>query len=96
MTLTAAVVRPVDDLGRIVIPIEVRRRLGIGHGTKLAVSVGDDGSIVLRPAEGTQVERMARVLWDVLNAIDRHLAGHDVDWRDLRRAVQSVLDEGTV
>lgn len=40
-------VRKVDDLGRIVLPIELRRLYGIQSGDPLAISVDGD-TIVLR------------------------------------------------
>lgn len=40
-------VRKVDDLGRIVLPIELRRLYGIQAGEPLAISV-DGNAIVLR------------------------------------------------
>jgi AbrB family looped-hinge helix DNA binding protein len=38
----------VEDKGRVVIPADVRRRLGIKPGTKLEVDVRD-GGIVMKP-----------------------------------------------
>lgn len=38
--------RQVDDLGRVVIPIEVYRLLGVRRGTKIDIS-HDDGTVVL-------------------------------------------------
>lgn len=44
------VARKIDSLGRIVLPAELRRRLGIGVGDYLDISVEDD-SVVLRKVE---------------------------------------------
>ncbi|MEN3132535.1 AbrB/MazE/SpoVT family DNA-binding domain-containing protein [Bacillus albus] len=41
------VVRKVDELGRVVIPVELRRTLGIIEGTALDFHV-DGGNIILR------------------------------------------------
>lgn len=43
------ITRKVDDMGRIVLPIELRRNTGIEEGTSLEIYVDDTGSIVLRP-----------------------------------------------
>lgn len=43
--------RKVDELGRIVLPIEVRTELGIEAGDSLDVSVEKNGSIILKPSE---------------------------------------------
>ena len=42
--------RKVDDLGRIVLPVEMRRQLGIRPGDEMEISV-DDGTIQLRKIE---------------------------------------------
>ncbi|MGE6313438.1 AbrB/MazE/SpoVT family DNA-binding domain-containing protein [Bacillus cereus] len=44
------VARKVDDLGRVVIPVELRRTLGIAEGTSLDFHV-DGENIVLRKHE---------------------------------------------
>ena len=42
--------RKVDDLGRIVLPVELRRLFGIRAGDELEISV-DEGSILLHKIE---------------------------------------------
>ena len=42
------IIRKVDDLGRIVIPKEIRNVLFIKEGTPMEISVSDEASIVLR------------------------------------------------
>lgn len=44
--------RKVDDLGRIVLPVEVRREMGIGLKDELAIYV-KDGNIVLKKAHSS-------------------------------------------
>lgn len=39
------IVRRIDDLGRVVIPKEIRRTLNIREGDPLEVFVGENGSI---------------------------------------------------
>ena len=48
------IVRKIDDLGRIVLPIELRRTLGISDRDSLEIFV-DHNSIVLRKYEPTCV-----------------------------------------
>lgn len=43
------IVRRVDDLGRIVIPKEVRRSLGIKEGDPLEIFISNEGELVLKP-----------------------------------------------
>lgn len=42
------VMRRVDDLGRIVLPKELRKVYGLDPGTPMEIFVSDDGTIVLR------------------------------------------------
>ena len=39
------IVRRVDDLGRVVIPKEIRRTMGVTEGTALEIFVESDGRI---------------------------------------------------
>jgi len=48
--ITSGIARKVDDLGRIVLPVEMRRLFGIRAGDALDISV-DDRGIVLRKVE---------------------------------------------
>ena len=43
------IVRRVDDLGRIVIPKEIRKQLKIGESDLLEIFLSSDGEIVLEP-----------------------------------------------
>jgi transcriptional pleiotropic regulator of transition state genes len=45
---TTKIIRRLDRLGRLVIPRELRSLYGIGEETPIAVSVGEDESIILR------------------------------------------------
>lgn len=47
--------------GRVVIPAEIRRRLGLGKGTPFVVDE-KDGTITLRPARQEYFDRLAGVL----------------------------------
>ena len=52
--LNTAMVRKIDDLGRIVIPAETRRLFNIREGDELAISVDGD-SIIIRKLDATCV-----------------------------------------
>jgi transcriptional pleiotropic regulator of transition state genes len=43
------VVRRVDELGRIVIPVEIRKRFGIADHDELEISVQGDSIVLARP-----------------------------------------------
>ena len=42
------IVRRIDDLGRVVVPKEIRRTLGIREGTPLEIFTGQDGEVILK------------------------------------------------
>ena len=45
-------VRTLDDLWRVVIPSELRQKLGWESGTKLSV-IEKDGMVILKPSEAS-------------------------------------------
>lgn len=47
---TTGIARRIDDLGRIVLPVEMRRVFGIRPGDEIEITV-DGGSIMLRKVE---------------------------------------------
>ena len=51
--------RPVDALGRIVIPAEMRRALGIGEGDRLSLSL--DGDRIVLEKDGGALEDLRRL-----------------------------------
>jgi AbrB family transcriptional regulator, transcriptional pleiotropic regulator of transition state genes len=48
------IIRHIDELGRIVIPIEIRKRFGLGEKDPLEISVKDE-TILLSKPQGTCV-----------------------------------------
>ena len=53
---TTGSVRRVDDLGRIVIPREIRRNMGIKDGSPFEFFTSADGDIILRTFTDPKVE----------------------------------------
>ena len=50
------IIRPIDDLGRIVIPKEMRRALGVYEGEQMEIFTTSDGEIILRKATVKEVD----------------------------------------
>lgn len=48
MERNTGIVRRIDDLGRVVIPKEIRRKLNIHEGDPLEISYTDDGGVFFR------------------------------------------------
>lgn len=42
------IVRRIDDLGRVVIPKEIRRTTGLREGDPLEIFLGEDGAVVFK------------------------------------------------
>ena len=53
------IVRRIDDLGRIVIPKEIRRQLKIGESDPLEIFLSRDGEIILKPYRTDYILRKA-------------------------------------
>mgnify|MGYP003301671215 CR=1 FL=1 len=49
------IVRRIDDLGRVVIPKEIRKTLRIREGDPLEIFTAKDGEIILRIVDGKLV-----------------------------------------
>ena len=78
---STGIIRRFDDLGRIVIPKEIRRRTGVREGSPMEIYVSDEKSIVLKlysPIENlservVQISReMARMSSLKLSIYDRY------------------------
>lgn len=70
------IVRRVDDLGRIVIPKEVRNKLGIKEGTPMELFI-DRGCVIFKhyPAE----EFLKNALDNLKNAVNTYVYEDDYD-----------------
>lgn len=56
--MKTGIIRRVDDLGRVVIPKEIRNKLGIREGTPLEISL-ENGGVCFTPYQvnaGTKIE----------------------------------------
>lgn len=56
---TTGVIRRIDDLGRVVIPKEIRKQLKIGESDQLEIFLSSDGEIVLKPYRTDYILRKA-------------------------------------
>lgn len=66
------IIRRVDDLGRIVIPANIRRSLQVKEGTPFEIAVDVKGNIILTPYL-TKAEKLNRWMDTVLTTMDRDL-----------------------
>ena len=56
---STGIIRRIDDLGRIVIPREIRRQLKIGESDPLEIFLSRDGEIILKPYRTDYILRKA-------------------------------------
>ena len=69
------VVRRIDDLGRVVIPKEIRRTLRIGEGSPLEIYTDKDGEIVLKKYSPIgELNEFATNYADTLSKTTGHIA----------------------
>lgn len=83
MALVAKSIR-VSTRGRIVIPLEVRRYLGIRLGDNLVVVAGDDEVVIMRPKRYAESLRgSGRGIYGKTRAkIDEYIRGERKTWYD--------------
>jgi bifunctional DNA-binding transcriptional regulator/antitoxin component of YhaV-PrlF toxin-antitoxin module len=72
----------VDAKGRVALPKDVLRHLGVGLGGKLAVTLLSDGAVVLR------ADRVTRPISDAFSMFKRP-GGHSLSIEDMRGATSS-------
>ena len=61
------IIRRIDDLGRIVIPKEIRKNLRIKNGENLEIFVGENDQIILR--KFSQLDKLLDVSQSLIDAI---------------------------
>lgn len=66
------IIRRIDDLGRIVIPKEIRRKLRIKEGMPIEITVDENENIVLTPYM-TKAEKLESWVDTILTIMDRDL-----------------------
>lgn len=77
---TTGVVRRIDDLGRVVIPKEIRRTLGIKDGTSLEIFVDKDMVALKKHSSMNNLSHFAEVYVDsIYNALKRDIIITDRD-----------------
>lgn len=57
---TTGIIRQLDDLGRIVIPKEIRRTMGVREGDALELAI-DNGNLVLIPYHSTTSGKVRKI-----------------------------------
>lgn len=69
---TTGVIRRIDDLGRIVIPKEIRKNMRIKNGDSLEIFVDDDSVILKKYSPIESVEDVALKYVETFNQVIKH------------------------
>ena len=64
---TTGIVRRIDELGRVVIPKEIRRTMRIKEGEEMEVSIGDEDSLVLK--KYSPVKNLIKTAWEYADVL---------------------------
>lgn len=88
-----AVIRRIDDLGRIVIPKEIRRNLGIREGDPLEIFV-DNGGVHLIKYQPEEIKKILDDIEELKNyTLDYGTPSQERRVEDLRLWVEKELNE---
>lgn len=87
------IIRRVDDLGRIIIPKEVRRTLQISEGTPMEFYILPDGITLKVYRPGTEIQDIVDHFNNVLDNSDDLELDKLVKIRKHLRAIEDMLDK---
>lgn len=82
---STGIVRKVDELGRVVIPIELRRTLGVAERDPLEIFVDNDKIILRKYVPDTEKEEVIRKLEELSRS-----ASSEDEQDALRRAINLI------
>lgn len=87
--------RRVDDLGRIVIPKEIRRSLGIREGSEMELFVSDEGVMLKKYYPENELSEMVQSLMESVEDMRVTLGSEKTgDIRRHIREIQNLLNQG--
>lgn len=93
------IIRRVDDLGRIVLPKEVRRKVGITEGTPMEIFTDSDGIVLKKYNTSEELMNLVSVLEEAVdNSVD-DLEGERVSAirghiKEIRNVLKITLHSG--
>lgn len=89
------ITRRVDDLGRIVLPREIRRQIGISEGTAMEIFVSKDEITLKKLYPENDLNSMAENLMESVGEICVHLGPEKTgSIRQHIREIQNLLKQG--
>lgn len=82
------IIRRVDDLGRIVLPKEVRRKAGISEGTPMEIFTSDEGIVLKKYYPENELEGMTKNLMEAVEDMCVDLGPKKTG--DIRRHIREI------
>ncbi len=82
------IIRRVDDLGRIVLPKEVRRKVGISEGTPMEIFTSDEGIVLKKYYPENELEGMTKNLMEAVEDMCVDLGPKKTG--DIRRHIREI------
>lgn len=90
------IIRRIDDLGRIVIPREIRHTLHIKEGDPLEIYLDDEGGVVFRKYEPNYIQGLYYAFDDLIKYYKTYGIAEDKEWiskiNALKDETKKVLD----
>ena len=83
------IIRRLDDLGRVVIPKELRRSMGVGVGDPLEIFLSEEGGVVLQPYHSEASSKL-RAIAETLNSV-----GHTPEHWDIADEIKAIAEKLT-
>ena len=66
--ITTRIIRRIDDLGRIVIPREIRKKLKVSDGDPFEIFMTKEGEVILKPYKEQEYTLRKGIFWEELIA----------------------------
>lgn len=82
------IIRRVDDLGRIVLPKEVRRKVGISEDTPMEIFTSDEGIVLKKYYPENELEGMTKNLMEAVEDMCVDLGPKKTG--DIRRHIREI------
>ena len=81
------IIRRIDELGRVVIPKEIRRTLGIAEGDPLELYLGEDGKTLVLSRYNAPKN------YEYINRVIENLENAEPEVRKMLATVSAILKE---
>lgn len=93
--IATGIIRRIDDLGRIVIPKEIRRQLKVDEGDPFEIFMTKDGEVILKPYKQQEYTLRRNDCWEELIAPNGKVicGNHKLDVTEILNALGIQYNE---